>query len=59
MSDGELLPDMSVQGLVLTLATVWRNLHEHRNFLFMFLDGDPSHSIDFRRPDSFSLREIL
>ena len=24
----------------------WRNLHEHRNFSFLSLDGDPSRSID-------------
>ena len=31
----------------------------HRNFLFLSLGGDPSRLIDFRRPDSFSAKEIL
>ena len=36
-----------------------RDPYEHRNFLFLSLDGDPSCLIIFRQPDSFSLKEIL
>ena len=36
-----------------------RDLHEHCNFSFLSLGSDPSCSIVFRQPDSFSLKEIL
>ena len=50
---------MSMRGSGPMFVMGRRDLHEHRNFSFLSLAGDPSRSIDFRRPDNFSLKEIL